>query len=400
MMEQQSDFPTEILEQLVTDFSLKQSDHFFRPRETAETVDELKTTAEDQLILLQRQEDDMITMRSNLDLLLQRYNTEKGYFSWAAEWYGNIVWWQKIILGLIFIGLGAGIGAIFNMPIAIACTAAAIYLLAAYLFVNHHHVSARRNKRLCEDVLELERSLGEAIDHFAALGGSLKKVMVSLCEMNVRMAEDLIVLETQLKDMNEKLLCYHAMIQELSASRDAILAGAQSIQEQLQHAEQMYQTCHQVFRENFDSLTQTTQGLDEVYVALCQDQIQLQTFQERFHQKILVIDGHATQIQHIFLDFAAQASEQRRIHEKLRESINSTQELQYQSEDVIAKAHLTIQLAQAQLAEANGKELNSQQMTQDIAAIIEANDRRLAEIHDLFYKEESSIPLSSSNLSH
>ncbi len=247
------------------------------------TVNELRQTALGQLQHMQQQEKTLIQVRSNLDLLMQRYNAEKGLFSRAAEWYGSRSWWLKILFALIIIGIAVGIGALCHMPIALGCTAAGIYLFAAFLFINHYAATEKRNKRLCEDVLEMEHSLNDAVTHFATLSDSLKKVMVNLCEMNCQMTEHLEKLASQHQQLGEKVISYQTMVNTLSTAKTNLTEQIDKITQKLQEVSQVLQTTQDIAISQSEQLIQTTQNIDVIHTNLQQDEILLRKETEALH---------------------------------------------------------------------------------------------------------------------
>lgn len=247
------------------------------------TLHDLRQAALGQLDHIQKQEKTIIQVRSNLDLLMQRYNVEKGLFSRTAEWYGSQAWWLKILFGLIVIGIAIGIGALCHMPIALGCTAAGLYLFAAFLFINHYTATEKRNKRLCEDVLEMEHSLNDAVTHFAALTDSLKKVMLSLCQLNCQMTEHIEILASQHQHLSEKVVNYQTMVNTLNANKTHLTEEIDKITQKLKEANHILQTTQELTRAQSNKLLQTTKNIESTHSHLVQDEERLRKETEALH---------------------------------------------------------------------------------------------------------------------
>jgi len=264
---------------------------------TQHIISQLKQTAEDQLNRLLQQERTMSSLHSNLDLLMKRYELEKSYFSHAADWYGTKPWWGKILLGLILIGVGAGIGAIFHIPIAIGCLMACLYLISGYFLMNHYTLSEKRNKRICEDIVEMEKSLAESIEHLSALEASLKKVMISLCKMNSQMADNLQHLEKQLHIMKIQLDKYTQAIQALSDTKDLIMTNANTINTELANADHHYKTCHDTLSHETSAINHLQSAITGTNQALLADHEKLNQVCDQFHQTAINLSRVTTLMQ-------------------------------------------------------------------------------------------------------
>ena len=218
------------------------------------TINNLKKTAEEHLSRIQQQGRTMSSMHSNLSILMKRYNHEKSYFSIVSDWYGDTPWWCKLLLGLVLIGTGAGIGAIFNLPIVMACVVAGLYLIISGLLINHYSITDKANKRICEDIINMEKSLAASIEHLNAMEESLNKVMIAICKLNQQMADNLTQFEGQMNELALSINGYQDISRSLSTTQTSLISSSSQVNQSITDAQTQLQTSHNILSNESSAL--------------------------------------------------------------------------------------------------------------------------------------------------
>lgn len=258
---------------------MKPFDDMHSPRMNA-----LRENALKQLQSMQSQGKTLITVKSNLDLLMARYDVGKGLFSRAADWYGARPWWVKIILGVMTIALAIGLGLLIHMPFALGFSVSGLYLFLSYLFINHYTITQKRTRRLCEDVLEMERTLNDSVVHFQSLSDGLKKTMLALCELNAQMTEHLETLDTQNQRFQQQVSDYEKTIQSLIQTKTIFYEQIEKLKQQLHDADALFQVTHQTLLSESESLALTTKCLSTTTQDFEKNDMALKDAVDELHQ--------------------------------------------------------------------------------------------------------------------
>ena len=97
------------------------------------TISQLKEKALAQLDALQTAATNFITMKSNLDILMNRHAIGKSYISKWADWYGEKSWWKQLGIGILLVVVSALIGSLFNMALVCALLAIGFCSMASFI---------------------------------------------------------------------------------------------------------------------------------------------------------------------------------------------------------------------------------------------------------------------------
>ncbi len=173
--------------------------------EASTSTADLKTEAEAQLKRLLHQGKHIGKLQSNLDIIMQRHRVERSYLSLIAEWYGSKPLWIKVSLNISIAATAAAIGAIFNLAAVLGAVVGTLYLAITYLLQNDHDITVARDKRLKEDIQQMEEELASTVEHLSELEDSLKAVFTSLYELNCHMADDIQSFEEKITELQENI---------------------------------------------------------------------------------------------------------------------------------------------------------------------------------------------------
>src|SRR3990167_4508572 len=166
---------------------------------------------------------------SNLDLLIKRYNIHQSYIGSITEWYGSCPWWGKILLFIFAAAIGAGIGALFNMPLTISIVFCAAYLFFSYFLINNYNVTEKKLKLLCEDIIELEKDLSLTIRHFNELKRSLNDIFENLFKFNEKLQLNIYNIQKNSDALAKEVFQYKSIIQELTKAKNILCESSDKI---------------------------------------------------------------------------------------------------------------------------------------------------------------------------
>ena len=187
------------------------------------TAKQLKKKAEEQFLNLLKQGRHIISMQSNLDILMKRYHVGKSYLSSVVDWYGNMSWWTQLWTSITFVAASALIGAVFNLGALCALLSIGIYYAASFFLLNHYDTTSFRDKRFCDDIVEMEKTLGSSIEALNILGDNLKDVFVSLANEQCVLSEESVNFEEQITVLSQQVLHFMETVNHLGSTEDGLL---------------------------------------------------------------------------------------------------------------------------------------------------------------------------------
>ena len=225
-------------------------------------IQKLQKLAEQELIKLQSGKRNMEAMRSNFDLLIKRYNLEKSYFGRMANWYGALSWWIKILSFILVAGIAVSIGMLISMPITVASISTVVYLFCAFFFINHYDITERQVARLCKDIVELEQSLVDTIDHFNQLSEKLKYITTNIHDLNKHFLTDMQNMRTNVEELTCQLKRYKAIIKELQDAKSAIVFSTNKTRANLDLGCAQYAECCELIIKQATEINSISTSLD------------------------------------------------------------------------------------------------------------------------------------------
>ncbi|MDF1756728.1 MAG: hypothetical protein P1U74_00270 [Legionellaceae bacterium] len=256
-------------------------------------IEKLKVLTQQELERLNKQKHNMESVHSNLDLLIKRYNIEKSYIGQITHWYGARPWWAKILLFLLTASIGACIGMICHIPIILAVCAGLVYIFFAFFFINHYQVTQKQTNSLCEDIIELEKSLGVTINHFNELSNSLKDIFKELYEMNKKMLENIQLLETNISDLSSKINIYKQIVAQLYEAKDSLINATSKVSQELLISSNHYHECQQMLADGADSICKLNDHKKIATPRLEQDTQSINALVDKYHRATLQISATA-----------------------------------------------------------------------------------------------------------
>ena len=304
---------------------------------TVNPMQKLQQLTEQELEKLQHHKQTMQTVHSNLDLLVKRYNLEKSYFGQAASWYGAKPWWVKLILLIFIAGLSAAIGMLCNLPITLALISSAIYVFIAFFFVNHHQVTIKQTKLLCEDILELEKSLTETINHFNEISNSLKAITKSMHELNKQFLMDMQNLQTCVDELNKQVKHYKHLIKELQTAQESIISSTKKTSENLDAGREQYQQCCGLISTQSQELNIICQAIGSSSQNLSTDSSNLRALTAKYQLAITEMQASTNKVLEFFDKLPTTSANNKEFHAKHTTETTTRLSIQHETIEYITE---------------------------------------------------------------
>ena len=257
-----------------------------------ETIEALQSEASRQLKKILAQNKAIKDVKSNIDILMARYHADESLFGQVALWYGNLSWWVKL-------SHITAIGAICWASIVLGLVVFVVYSALALLFIDYYNVSEKRDKRLCEDIVALERSMAESVDHLSSLEDSLTKVFTSLCEMNIEQANDLAVFKIQISQLETQIQLLNAITTRVSKTKDSLADSTAKIDQSFEKATLSFDDLKDSMSSTLGDLEQTDEALSNNIDLLADDHKLLSEVNVKFDESsahLTVLAGNLSKL--------------------------------------------------------------------------------------------------------
>lgn len=183
------------------------------PVSPAEPVDlnHLKQKTREQIGVLSQQSATLDGISTDLKTLITRYNAQKSYLGYAAQWYGEQEWWLQITVSII----GAGIGTLLYIPFIISV---ALSCVVSFLLLEHYQFTTVRDQLIITD-LERQNSFVETIKGLLLnTKASLEDNLAIVWQMAERMNEENGQLKASNAAMSQEVETYKELTKNLQAS--------------------------------------------------------------------------------------------------------------------------------------------------------------------------------------
>ena len=316
------------------------------PSQPPRSLAELKIDAADQLKKMLVQGKKIKDFQSNMNLMIKLYHADDSFIDNLAHSYGNLRWWNKLGLLVSIVALGACIGIACNLVIVFAVVTLVLYSAITLILENQYSAILKRDARLGVDIVELEKSLTESVQHLDEIEVSLKSVLTSFCGMNLQQAEDIQAFETQITAFEEQMKQLMAINGKLDLTRDLLGDSTQKMGEVFATVKTSWAELTDSVSKNISQLDITDQKFSTGATELLHSLDHLQQISTSFYAnhsdltkmtKVLVELLAALRIQ-----AAATAAFNQEAADKLSYSINQTLNTTIDTDKVVSQADSTI----------------------------------------------------------
>lgn len=256
------------------------------------SIEALQSEASRQLKKILAQNKVIKGVKSNIDLLMARYHADESLFGQVALWYGNLSWWVKL-------SHITALGAICWASIVLGLVVFVVYSALALLFTDYYNVSEKRDKRLCEDIIALEKSMAESVEHISSIEDSLTKVFTSLCEMNVEQAGDIAVFKAQISQLETQIQLLNAITATVSQTKDLLADSTIKISQSFETATLNFDGLNASISSTLGDLEQTDEALSNNIDLLADDHKLLSEVNVKFDESsahLTVLAGNLSKL--------------------------------------------------------------------------------------------------------
>jgi myosin heavy subunit len=319
------------------------------------TLDELKSDASTQLKKILTQGKNIKQFQSNLDLLIQRYHTDDSFFDKVANSYGNLSWWIKLGMITATISIAACIGAVCNLIVVFAVATFVLYSAITLLMENQHSSSLKKDKRISADIIELEASIAESVEHINEIEESLTAVFTSLCEMNLQQAENIAEFKAQIEQLEAQVTRLTEINGQLDSTKEVLIDSTNRMGQVFEKAKTSLSELTDSLSKEMNELANTDDELLKDATLLLNDHACLQQINSSFELSQTNLSNLTNDLANLVQNLKVQAEETSAFNEeacaKLGNSINQTLATTANTDTVTAHAGVTIEDAMKVLNE-------------------------------------------------
>ena len=230
---------------------------------TLPTLEELKLAADQQIAVLSQQRAKLDGISTDLQQLIAAYNAQKSLLGHAAQWYGEQIWWLKIIVSIV----AAGIAILLYIPFIISM---ALSLTISFLLLDHHAVATVRDRLITEDLVAQNNSVQEMLGLLNGTRENLEKGLAVLCQMNQEMGVENLRLRDNVDSVTRQVNEYKAInvslnqtIKTLQENEELLNLQLANLSEQLAQYDEIVASGSQSFAEDSQQFKKTTESLQE-----------------------------------------------------------------------------------------------------------------------------------------
>ncbi|MBP6918761.1 MAG: hypothetical protein KBB94_07590 [Legionellaceae bacterium] len=227
------------------------------------TLEELKAAAGEQIAVLSQQRAKLDGISTDLQKLIEAYNAQKSLLGHAAHWYGEQIWWLKIIVSII----AAGIAILLYIPFIISI---ALSFTISFVLIDHHAVATIRDRLITDDLVAQNNSVQEMLGLLNGTRENLEHGLAVLCRMNQEMGLENLKLRDNVESITQQVEEYSAInvslnktIENLQANEAHLTLQLVTLSEELRKYESMIADGSSSFAEESQAFKATTASLEE-----------------------------------------------------------------------------------------------------------------------------------------
>ena len=258
----------------------------------AESIEALQSEASRQLKKILAQNKAINDFKSNVDSMMAHHHDDESLFGQVALWYGNLSWWVKL-------SHITAIGAICWASIVLGLVVFVAYSALALLFTDYYNVSETRDKRLRADIVALEKSLAESVEHLSSIEDSLTMVLTSLCEMNVEQANDIAVFKAQISQLETQIQLLTEITTMVSQTKDSLADSTAKFSQSFEKATLNFDELNESLSSELDGLKQTDEALINNIDLLAEDHKLLSEVTVKFDENNAHLNGLAENLSNL-----------------------------------------------------------------------------------------------------
>lgn len=184
--------------------------------------------------------------------LITRYNAQKSYLGYAAQWYGEQVWWLQIAVSTV----ATGIAIVLYVPTIISI---ALSIVASFLLINHHQVSQERDRLISRDLNSQNQAVQTMLTDLETAKKKLEDNLTKLCELNIKMDTEIIQLRDNVAKVTQKSKEFEALSENQAQQISALEAKEKLLNQQLKDLEIQFTLYKDIVESSSKSFEQNNQ---------------------------------------------------------------------------------------------------------------------------------------------
>ncbi|MEI6093903.1 MAG: hypothetical protein WCR08_00330 [Gammaproteobacteria bacterium] len=236
---------------------------------TLPTLEELKLAADQQIAVLSQQRAKLDDISTELQKLIAAYNAQKSLLGHAAHWYGEQIWWLKIIVSIV----AAGIAILLYIPFIISM---ALSLTISFLLLDHHAVATVRDLLITEDLVAQNNSVQEMLGLLNGTRENLEKGLAVLCQMNQEMGVENLRLRDNVDSVTRQVNEYKAINVSLNQTIKTLHENEEHLNIQLTTLSKQLAQYEDIVASGSNSFAADNQKFKKTTAALQADSKQLE----------------------------------------------------------------------------------------------------------------------------
>lgn len=155
---------------------------------------------------------------------------EQSYLSCAARWYGAQSWWVQCLMGMVWIGLIAGLGAIGHLAIPLLVVAVVLYGMMMLLLNNHYARTVVQETRILNEIEAWQVLVKDAMRYLSDLEDQIHRVLTALQQLDVIRRGQISELRDQMHGLKEEIQRLNTTNRDLSSSNASLCESLTQIQ--------------------------------------------------------------------------------------------------------------------------------------------------------------------------
>lgn len=249
---------------------MNQAQDFFPLIRTLPILEKLKIAADLEIAFLGQQRAKLSGISTDLQQLIAAYNAQKSLLGHAAHWYGEQIWWLKIIVSIV----AAGIAILLYIPCIISM---ALSLTISFLLLDHHAVATVRDRLITEDLVAQNNSVQEMLGLLNGTRENLEKGLAVLCQMNQEMGVENLRLRDNVDSVTRQVNGYKAINVSLNQTIKTLQENEEHLNLQLTTLSEQLAQYEKLVASGSYSFAADSQKFKEATASLEADSKQLKT---------------------------------------------------------------------------------------------------------------------------
>ncbi|KTC85206.1 hypothetical protein [Legionella brunensis] len=255
-------------------------------------IETVKKSAFDSIQHLKKQQERIALFKSDLDLLLKRYNSKKSLFGTLADWYSDQSLWRQITIVISALIATTLIGLLVSMLVTYSLLLIGGGMI--YLFQDFHNVEQERAELFCKDILKMQEDMTQSVKSLNEIETKLFDLFQILAKKNEEYAAIITDLKDKIKYLQEQIEFFEEALKKLKEVNESIIADTKEIHDLSNTFKQQISELQQKFT-NLDVEKDVLSKMQRIQLLLQESENSLaQHIQDLKKEKLAAKTGEST----------------------------------------------------------------------------------------------------------